>query len=106
MRARDAVGAGVAAADHDHVLARGGELGRGGAGDVAVALVEVLHREVHAAQLAPVDREVARHARAGAEDGRVEAVEIVGLHVDAEAELDALVGELLRRAARRRASRS
>src|SRR5581483_1133061 len=36
----------------------------------------------------------ARDARPDAEDARVEAVEVVGAHVDAEAELDALVGEL------------
>ena len=60
---RDAVRAGVAAADHDHVLARGGDhrrRRRGGAAargpscaaTAAVALVEVVHREVDAVELA------------------------------------------------------
>ena len=74
MRVRDAVGAGVAAADHDHVLARRRDhaLGSRRARDEAVALVEVVHREVHAVELAARHRQVARHARAGCDDDRVE----------------------------------
>ena len=108
---RDAVGAGVAAADHDHVLAGGADrLGRRLrspvrqrpelAGDEAVALVQVLHREVHTAELAARHRQVAWHARAGRDDDRVELrAQLVGGEVDADvdavAELDPLGGELL-----------
>ena len=78
----DAVGARVAAADHDHVLAGRGDrpLGGGGASSPAVptsaaidagAVVEVVHREVDAVELAARDRQVARHARAGRDDDRV-----------------------------------
>ncbi len=113
VRVRDAVGAGVAAADHDHVLAGGGDhrrlrraagapgiCGPSLARDVAVALVEVLHREVDAAELAARHRQVARDARAGRDHDRVELrPQLVGgdvdADVDAEAELDALGGELL-----------
>ena len=95
----DAVGAGVAAADHDHVLAGRGERGRAGAGDRAVPVVEVLHREVHAVELAARHRQVARHARARREHDGVVALEQLGrldvdADVDAVAELDALLGEL------------
>src|SRR5271166_1296974 len=107
----DAVGAGVAAADHDDVLAAGADLiadrGLGGrrlgselARDPAVALIEVVHREVHAVELAARHRQVARHARAGRQHDRVIALAqlvdlYVGAHVDAAAELDALGCELL-----------
>ena len=59
----------------------------------AVALVEVLHREVHAGQLAPGHLEVAVHARADRHHhGVVVAAQLVGAHVaahvDVVAELD------------------
>ena len=58
-------------------LPRGRRLGFGGgaelAGHPAVALVEVVHREVHAVELAAGDGQVARHARAGRQHDRVEA---------------------------------
>ena len=61
--------------------------------------VEVLHREVHAAELAAGHAQVARDARAGGEHDGVEALAQLGrvdvpADVDAEAKLDALVGEL------------
>ena len=67
--------------------------------DVAVASVEVLHREVHAVELASGHGQVARHARADGEHDRVEALAQlrgvdVAADVDAEAKLDALLGEL------------
>ena len=85
MRVADAVRAGVAAADHDHVLAGGGDRrdAVAVAGHPAVAPVEVLHREVHAVELAAGDREVARDARAGRDHDRVVALaQLVGADVD------------------------
>ena len=46
--------------------------GAGSPADAAVALVEVLHREVDAVELAARHRQVARNARAGRDDDRVE----------------------------------
>src|SRR4051794_6675968 len=73
-RVPDAGGAGAAPADDDAVLALGGDGGGGGRGDgrlgaelrgdPAVAHVEVAHREVDAVEPAPVEGQVARHARA------------------------------------------
>jgi hypothetical protein len=68
MRVPDAVGAGVAAADHDHVLPRGRYRRVRRTGDEAVARVEVLHREVDAVELAPGHGQVTRHARARRDD--------------------------------------
>ena len=95
MRARDAVGAGVTAADDDHVPARGGDRRLGRARDCAVASIEVLHREVDPVELAPRNRQVARYTRTGAQHGRVERGEIVRMHVGPESELDSFFGELL-----------
>ncbi len=67
--------------------------------DQAVALVEVVHREVDSPKLAPGDGQVARHARAGGEHHRVEAGAQL-LHGDvaadlhAAAQLHALLNEL------------
>ncbi len=83
MGVRDAVHPGVAAADHDHLLAGGADLGpRLGrprrppfvSSDPPVALVEVVHREVDPAEAAARRVEVAVHARAGRDDDRVVAV--------------------------------
>ena len=68
--------------------------------DGALALVEVVHREVNALQLAPGDLQVARRARAGREHDRVELrPQVVGRDVtadlDAVSDLDPLGGELL-----------
>src|SRR4051794_15252152 len=91
----DAVGAGVAAADHDHVLP--------GGRDVPLpprARVQVVHREVHAVELASGHRQVARDARAGREHERIVALpELADLDVPADVgavdELDALGDQLL-----------
>jgi hypothetical protein len=57
----DAVGAGIPAADHHHVLAGRVQLGHLGiAGDALVLQRQEVHRVVHALQLAPGDRQVAR----------------------------------------------
>ena len=87
VRVADAVRAGVAAADHDHVLAGRGDRRRAlaVAGDPAVAAVEVLHRVVDAVELAPRDGQVARHARAGGDDdGVVALAQLVGADIDAD----------------------
>ena len=89
------------------VLARGGELRRGGACDVAIALVEVLHREVHAV--------AARGPSTGRSRGTREPVqstvaskplEIVGLRRRRRSGTRRPRRRAARRAARRRASRS
>ena len=73
----DAIGAGVAAADDDDILAFGGD-------EVAV-LVPVeqrlgvrgqkFHREMNALEIAAFDRQIARLGRAGAEDDGVKFLE-------------------------------
>jgi hypothetical protein len=98
----ETVGAGVAAADDDDVLA-GRRDGRGCVGwvsDPAVAPVQVVHREVHAVELAAGHRQVARHARADRQHDRVERPAQlvdgdVAADVDAAAQLDALGEQLL-----------
>ncbi len=72
-----AVAARVAAADHDHVLALGGEHGplAGGlvvAGHAAVLLAEEVHGEVYAAEVGPGHVQRPRLAGAHAEANRVE----------------------------------
>ena len=94
MRARDAVRAGVAAADDDHVPARRADRRLRRARDRAVAPVQVLHREVDAAELAAGHGEIARNPRAGGEDGGVEARERA-CHLGPELEDHALVAQLL-----------
>src|SRR4051812_106989 len=101
-RVAHAVRAGVAAADDHDVLALGGDrAGRAAVGGHgAVAHVEVVHRVVHAVELAPGDRQVARDPRAGGDDDRVVLlaqllVGDVDADVDAAAQLDALGHELL-----------
>src|SRR5205814_2359029 len=69
----DAVAAGVAAADDDHVLAVGADLALDGAAGVDLVLLrQELHREVHAVEISPRYWQVARALRAGREDDRVE----------------------------------
>ena len=106
-RVADAVHAGVATADHDDVLVLGGDhvFGRDGAelaslhlGDGAVALVEVLHREVDAGELAAGDLDIALDPRAHRQHDRVELVTQfldadVDADLDAAAEVDSLGGE-------------
>ncbi len=111
MRVPDAVGARVAAADHDDVPACRRDRRRRGAGDHARALGEVLHREVHAAELAAGHGQVARNASARREHDRVvvrsELRDVeVAADVDAEPELDALGDQLRDPALDERASRS
>ena len=75
MRGADAVAAGVAAADHDHVLAGGEDravVEHVVARDAPVLLRQELHGEVHARELAARDRQIARHARADREHDRIE----------------------------------
>src|SRR5690606_38870230 len=97
VRRADAVRAGVAAAEHHHVLAPrvdAGGLGDGVTRDGPVPLLEVLHGEVYAVQIAALDLEVARLHRADGDKDRV-VVRVerlprdVGAHVHAGAELDA-----------------
>ena len=72
-RGADAVGAGVAATDHDHILAECMDRGVIGAAveDGLRVAAEKLHRVVHALQVAALDRQVARLGRPGADDGGV-----------------------------------
>ena len=103
-RVADAVGAGVAAADDDDVLARRGDRAcrrRTRRRDPAVAHVEVVHREVHAVELAarrPAGR-AARASRSPARPRRTRSRSSSARHVDADvdaaAQLDALGDELL-----------
>ena len=73
-RRADAVAAGVAAADHEDLLAPGVDRRRGQLPrEEAVLPLEQLQREVHALQVAPRNRQVARGGRADREDDRVEA---------------------------------
>ena len=72
----DAVGAGVAAADHHHIFAGGVEAGVA-AVKVVVELVagvagEKLHREVHAFGVAIFDRQIATEGGTAAEHDRIE----------------------------------
>ena len=77
-RRAHAVAARVAAADHDHVLALGGEHGlplpRGlvVAGHAAVLLAEEVHGQVHAAEVGPGHAQRPRLAGAHAQANRVE----------------------------------
>ncbi len=93
----DAVGARVAAADHDHVLPGGADRGLATELDRAGALIEVLHREVDAVELAARHGQVARNTRPGREhDGVVLFAKLIERRdIDAEAELDAFGDELL-----------
>ena len=107
MGVRDAVHPGVSAPDDDHLLVPGGDLGsglrraRGPAllsSDPAVALVEVVHREVDPPQLAPGRVEVAGDARADRDHDRIESLlELAARDVAADVgvvdELDALLLE-------------
>src|SRR5690606_32366482 len=81
-----AVRPGVATTDDDDVLAGGGDL----VGDLApghdgVRLVQEVHGEVDAVELAPGDGQVARHGRArGDHDGVVPRAQVVPRDVDAD----------------------
>ena len=100
VRLRHAVGARVAAADHHDVLARRGQPAARSARDRTRAVVQVLHREVHAVELPARHRQVARNARAGRDDDGIVALpqlrraEILA-DVHAEAKLDTFGDQLL-----------
>src|SRR4029077_15201349 len=111
QRGGRAVRARVATADHHDVAVLGADLPlRRRLGDrrsgtklprhPAVALVEVVHREVHASQLPARHGQVAGHARACRKHDRVElAAQLLHAHVapdvDAAAQLDSLLDQLL-----------
>ena len=87
-RGADAVGAGVAAADDDDVLAVGEDrlaaIG-GFAADAAVLLRQVIHGEVDALELAAGHRQVAAlFGAAGEHHGVVFADELLGIDIDAD----------------------
>ena len=95
MRVRDAVRRGVPTADHDDVLAGRGDRGlvprTGGAAiahpvrDRAVAVVEVVHREVNALKLRSVHVQRAMQPRADRHDDRaVLGTKLVSRDVDAD----------------------
>ena len=96
-----AVGAGIAAADHDHVLARGRDLTRHVvAGVLLVLLREKLHGIVHALEFAARNRQVAaERGTAGEHDGVIVLGELlradVGADVHPTAELDSFLPHLL-----------
>ena len=74
-RRADAVGAGVAAADDDHVLALGGDVLAVGMAAVEQALgvgVQELHGEVNALEIAALDGQIARLGGAAAQHDGVE----------------------------------
>ena len=109
-RVADAVGAGVAAAHYDNVLALGRDLrqvcwrGRWRLrpellGDPAVAAVEILHCEVNSIELAAGHVEVTRHARTDRQHNGVKvALQLVGAdvgaNIDAVANLNPFVDQL------------
>ena len=96
-----AVGAGVAAADHDHMLAGGHDLiCNRVAGDNPVLLRQEFHREMHALQFAARHRQIARNLGAAREHHGVEVGQQffrwnVSAHFLAHAELHAFSLHLL-----------
>ena len=68
----EAVGAGIAAADDHDVLAGGGDPRHLVAFAVTILLREVVHREVHALELAARNIQIARLAGAAGEQHRIE----------------------------------
>ena len=98
----DAVGAGVAAADDDDVLALGGNEGAvlDAVQEAFGVGVEELHREMNALEVAAFDGQIARLGRAGAEDDGVEFAEqivrrIILADFGVGAERDAFRGHLI-----------
>ena len=93
----DAVGARVSAADHDHVLALGGDLaGHRVAGERLVRFDQVLHGEVHTGEVATGDGQFSGQGRSGRDHDRVVARAQVApgdvlADLDAGAEARALV---------------
>ena len=86
-RGADAVGAGVAAADHDHVLVFRRDVsavGEIGVEQAAGVPSQKIHREMHAFEIAPGDRQIARNGGPG---GQQHGVEFPGqaAHIDGTA---------------------
>src|SRR5688500_14942778 len=102
MTGADAIGSRVATADHDHALPLGPDraiVRDRVAGDAAVLLREIFHREVHATELAPGHAKLPRDLCAAGEQHGVELVAQllhvqVAAHFDAGLEVDALGLEL------------
>ena len=94
VRGAEAVGAGVAAAEDDHVLARGVDLVLHGLPrHHAVGRHEVVHGEVDAVELAARDRQVTRDGGAGGDhDGVVPAAQLLPGHVGADGDAGAEAG--------------
>ena len=94
VRGAEAVGAGVAAADDDHLLARRGDRRLGQVALLhAVGPGQVLHRLVDPAEFATGNREIARRGgAAGQHDGVVAAAQLVDAEVDADVHAGAEVG--------------
>jgi hypothetical protein len=87
----EAVGAGVAAAEDDDVLALGVDefLIDGPTQRPLVALREVIHREVDALQLAPGDGQIARLGRAAGQHDRVKIPpQVFNLHIETDVGVD------------------
>jgi hypothetical protein len=103
MAGADAIGPGVAAADDDDALSFRRDRAAGGddvARDAAVLLHEILHGEVHAAELAAAHAQLARDLRAAGEEHGVELVAQlldvqVAPHLDPRLEHDALGPHLM-----------
>ena len=91
MHGAEAIGAGIAAADDDDVLAGGVDPRHIVAFAVAVLLRQVIHREVHALQLAAGHVQIARLAGAAGEQDRVELAAQIGGR-DVFADVDAACG--------------
>ena len=96
-----AVGAGVAAADDDDLLALGGDRRLPVVAEHVVALLhpvgprQVLHRLVDAVQLAAGNRQIARSGRAAGQHHRVElGAQLLGGDVDADVDAGAELGAL------------
>src|SRR5690606_19539218 len=75
MSGADAIGSGIAAADHDHVPSGRRDLLRHGVTrDATVRLDEVIHRDVHAIEIPPGNLRLARQRGAGRDHDRVVAL--------------------------------
>src|SRR5207237_7059100 len=91
MRGAEAVGAGVAAADDDHVLVARADRLDAVALARAVLRRQVLHGEMNARELAARHLQIARQGRSAREDDRVEValqVARVAVHADVAAGLE------------------
>ena len=81
MTGAQAIGAGIAAADHHHLLSRGEDrldVAKRLARDPAVLLRQEIHRIMHTAQIAALDGKVARMLGAAGEQHEHQAREAPG----------------------------